>query len=100
MRCGYMVSLEIVVNVYLPVTIDHIVAAAIILQLCEVRAQFCDVLWDIAEDLAKHRRIPIEVYKYKRVPGLHPIRRQSHRRPVPIACAVELRLPEKTTIQR
>src|SRR6266480_3596905 len=81
-------AIEIVVDVYLPVAIQVIHTAIEVPQLL-VQLQRRRQVWYSAEKIAQGNTPPIQVYKNKVFPDVHPNRHKSIRRTIEIAYAVK-----------
>src|SRR5271170_5954558 len=100
MRYRQMISLQVIVNINLPIAVDDIIPPACEMQFIQVATDACGFLWDGSQYLFQCWRRLVLIDEYERAPGLDAKFRQTYFRAIPIFNPVEFRLSKQAAVQR
>src|SRR5947208_5885131 len=98
MRDGDVVALQVIVDVHLPIAIDHVIAPLLQLQAGELKPT--RLVRNLAKKDGEWLRLQIKIHKNKLFPGFQAQRHHAHRAAIEKLNTVHIRRADQAAVQR
>src|SRR5262245_32348135 len=99
MRYGQMIAFEVIIDIYLPVTVDRVIAAARESKVADPTAVLRDLRRNRTQHLFERRRGGILIHQDVRPPLRHSKLRKADLRPIPVFHAFKLGLSDELPVE-
>src|ERR1051326_399680 len=96
---GQVITLQIIVDVCLPIALNHVIAAGRQPHLVDGATKLPHLVWNLAPDILERRSIRILIDEDERSPGVDAKLRQADLGPVPVSNALEFGSSQEPSIQ-